>query len=125
MENKSKINEATQNALNKVMICENRIKALHYAVGDLQRVFEYDKKSKLDFSNLHCSLYEKLNEAYRVLFMWGVLNEREFLEKAKKAALDHYLNERTNIMSYLNMEGKYPCKLEQEFRAEIESLRKR
>ena len=125
MKNNSKVNVAAQNALNKVVICENKIKALHYAISGLNRRFEIYHEAKLDFSHLHSLLYQELNEAYRVLFMWGVLMKGEVLEKAKKAALDHYLNEKNGIMGYLNMEGKFPCELEDQFRAEIEALRKK
>lgn len=125
MKKNGKLNEAAQNALNKVVICENKIKALHYAINGLDRKFELYHEAKLDFSRLHCLLYQELNEAYRVLFMWGVLNKGEALETAKKAALDHYLSEKTNIMNYLNIEGSYPGELENQFRAEIEALRKK
>ncbi len=126
MKNKTKLSEVSQIALEKVSICENRIKALHYAVSGLTDKFTYKsyKGAENDFSKLSCFLYEELNEAYRVLFMWGTLIGGEYLEKAKKAALDHYLTEDVSIMKYLNIHGSYPESLENSFRKEIELLRK-
>lgn len=57
MKKNGKLNEAARNALNKVVICENKIKALHYAISGLDRKFELYHDAKLDFSRLHCLLY--------------------------------------------------------------------
>ena len=123
MKKKNKLSEAGQIALEKVSICENRIKALHYAVEGSRGKSSY-KAYENDFSKLHCFLYDELNEAYRVLFMWGTLIGGEYLEKSKKAALDHYLKKDSSIMEYLDIHGSFECSLEEKFRKEIELLRK-
>ena len=60
MKKNGKLNEAAQNALNKVVICENKIKALHYAINGLDRKFELYHEAKLDFFTITLSFISRV-----------------------------------------------------------------
>ena len=120
----STINKATESALARVGICEARIRALFFAFeGVMDKI---TRKTKDEYSMLWVELHKDLNDAYRQLFMWGVINPKVRL-KAKEMAYQHYLRKNSEIMHLLNQDGSYTSysvQEEQNFRQEIDYLKK-
>jgi len=124
---KSYIKQAFESAYTEVCDSQQRITALHYALKPIRDKRNYNKEVDQDFSKLHCALFSELNEAYRKLFMWGIISgDQECMRKAKEAAFDRYLRENCEIMSYLSFSPleSYPSDLEKQFRVELEILKK-
>ena len=126
-ENINHCKRAFESAYTEVCDLQFRITALHYALKPIRDKHNYNKEVDQDFSKLHCALFYELNEAYRKLFMWGIISgDQECMRKAKEAAFDRYLRGNCEIMSYLNFSPleSYPSDLEKQFRAELEILKK-
>lgn len=116
MNSPSLIKECCQNALDEIQQIESQIVALHYACKD----YSHENAAIKDFSAIHASLYHRLNEAYRKLFMFGMVStDYEMLMKAREKAFKHYLDEKTHIMGYLGFDGSWSCEIEDRFRGEI------
>jgi hypothetical protein len=123
-----KIDQAVVAALKAVEIAKSRIHALHYAMqGARERGFG-NVKEQQEFSALHSLLYKNLNDAYRDLFMWGVVS-KDAERLARKEAFRHYLREGVTIMQYLDHTRMHPSQWsaqeEKEFRAEIKAEKDR
>jgi len=82
---------------------------------------------------LLCGLHELSTERYRRLFMWSLLSE-ETKKEARQLAFRRYLHESMSIMENLNpgsaayydcVPGIYNAQTAEEFRAEIDALRKK
>ena len=117
-------NKAFEAAYERVHILQQQIAALHYATQGIME-FPYQSRAKEEFGNLHAELYNKLNDAYGSLFMWGIVNDdKKLMIRAKYAAYNHYLKNNSAIMGYLEFHGSYPAELEKKFREELEFLKK-
>jgi len=120
------VKEATQKALNRIEIAKSKIAALHYACKDLRNNHYKQPIIREDFSTIHSSLYQELNEAYGDLFVFcAVSGDKEMMVKAKEMALEHYLGENKYVMGYLgfDLESSWECGLENQFREEIKHLK--
>ena len=126
MKNKKYIEQAFEYSYGKVCDLEQRIAALHYAAKPVRNKHlntKGESKANVDFGNLHSELYNQLNEAYRNVFMFGVVSyDKKLIVRAKKLAFEHYLKEKCEIMSYLDFHGSYPCDLETQFKKELKFL---
>lgn len=124
MNSKSLIKECAENALAEIQRVESQIVALHYACKDVRQDYSYEQAAIKDFSALHGSLYRRLNEAYRKLFMFGAIStDNETLYKAREKAFEHYLDEKSSIMGYLGFKDSWECELEDRFRSEIKQAK--
>lgn len=120
MTSKSLLTECAENALAEIQKIESQIVALHYACRDIRDDYSRENEAVKDFSALHGSLYNRLNEAYRKLFMFGAIStDHEMLYKAREKAFEHYLTEKSSIMGYLGFKDSWECELEDRFRSEI------
>lgn len=120
MTSKSIITECAENALEEIQRIESQIFALHYACKEIREDYSYEQMAIKDFSALHASLYRRLNEAYRKLFMFGAIStDNEMLYKAREKAFQHYLGQKEYIMGYLGFKDSWECELEDRFRSEI------
>ena len=120
----SKIDNALAAAIAGVELAEKRIQAFKFITEGLSE-FDY-RQCNEELAQVHSMLYKKLNEQYRQVFMWGVLKP-ELRLAAKELALKHYLKKDSEIMNYLDSEGKtnsYYKDEEEQFRKEIEELKK-
>lgn len=123
---KKHLKEAFTQALSKVIDCEQRIVALHYALKPLRNNWSKrgNSPSIEKFSSLHAELYEELNRNYQNLFMFSIINnDMKMLNQARKLAIDNFLSDRHVIMQYLGFDGSYSCDLEKEFRNEIKEIK--
>lgn len=125
----SKINQAVQAALNTIEDCKRRILMFEYAIRGMKNdsVISINSLFETSVEVIHSKLYQKLNDAYSVLFMWGNIVPPEAMKEARKAAFKGYLKESDAIMQYLDMNlespGCWDSKEEEEFRAEIEQFK--
>lgn len=123
------VSKAFEQSMTKVYEAEQRIAALHYAMEELSKDWGRRRErpqADEQFSLLHASLYQQLNDAYRNVFMWGVVSgDTQLLLRARKAAFNHYLKSNSEIMSHLGFswEESIPIKLEEDFRKELDNLK--
>jgi hypothetical protein len=126
MTSKSILTECAENSLVEIQKIESQIVALHYACRDIRKDYSYEQEAIKDFSALHGSLYRRLNEAYRKLFMFGAIStDNKMLYKARKKAFEHYLSEKSSIMGYLGFKDSWECELEDRFRSEVKCAKER
>jgi hypothetical protein len=126
MTSKSILTECAENALTEIQRIESQIVALHYACCDIRKDYSYEQEAIKDFSALNGSLYRRLNEAYRKLFMFGVVStDNKMLHKAREKAFEHYLGEKNSIMGYLGFKDSWECELEDRFRSEIKCAKEK
>ena len=124
MTSKSLLTECAENALAEIQRIESQIVALHYACKDIRRDYSYENEAMKDFSALHGSLYRRLSEAYRKLFMFGLVStDFKMLYKARQKALEHYLNEKSSIMGYLGFRDSWECEVEDRLRSEVKQAK--
>lgn len=124
MTSKSILTECAENALAEIQKIESQIVALHYACKDIRQQYSYEKEAIQDFSALNGSLYNRLNEAYRKLFMFGMIStDHKMLYKAREKAFNRYLDEKSSIMGYLGFKDSWECELEDRFRSEIKQAK--
>lgn len=96
-----------ESSLAKILLCESRIEALHYAMSGLgENKNYYKKEAQSEYSAMHSFLYKELNDAYRDFFMWSNIDTK-YAAKAKELARKKYLKDASNIQSYLCMEHPY------------------
>ncbi len=122
----SKVNQAWLNALATVELCEQRLAALHFAMKGIE---SRTKELSEECNRLHTQLCDNLNNAYRNIFMWGIVtNKPEYQKEARRIAFKKFLAEQINIMCYLELDNQYPgswqVEEEEEFRKEIDELNK-
>ena len=121
MTSQSLLTECAENALAEIQKIESQIVALHYACKEIREDYSYEQMAIKDFSALHASLYRRLNEAYRKLFMFGAISiDNEMLYIARQKAFAHYLGQKDYIIGYLGFKGSWECELEERFRSEIQ-----
>lgn len=115
-----KLDKAAEVALAKIELCEQRIHALAFAVWGLEL---RPGEAREEHNALYAILYRRLNEAYRDLFMWGVVIGDDVRKEARRMAYKRFLEEGKTIMGYLDMtntySGHWNKKEVEEFRAEI------
>ncbi len=125
---KKKISRAVQCSLNAIEICKQRIVKFHHVINGIRNDGGRDERLDNAIEVIHSRLYQKLNDAYATLFMWGNVAPEEAQKEARKAAFQHYLKEQSAIMEYLDMElqspGMWYSKEEEQFRKEIEEAQK-
>jgi hypothetical protein len=118
------VKQAVESALEGVAICRSRIVALHYVIHGLGSRGRGDESLGRAIETINARLYEELSEAYKRLFMWGVIDD-EARTKAAEAAASYYLAERSDVMKYLFPDPRagtppsYFARHEKELRREI------
>mgnify|MGYP001559086202 CR=1 FL=1 len=120
-----KFKKAWDASLAEINYWHLRIRALEFArgAGDCRRTQDIPKASELrDW------LFERELEAYRKLFMWAIMLTDDEKKTARRMACERFLKEDASIMEYLSPVGEHPgsweSNMEDEFRKEIEELRK-
>ena len=117
------LNAAFINAMATVEICQQRILCLQYVIRGIRHM--YSKKTEEDYQSLFAELYRNLNNAYEMVMMFAhVTRKEEHIREARKIAYKNFLKEGISIMQFLQLDfdlpNAYQCKLEDEFRKEIE-----
>lgn len=92
--------KALETQLKRIAICEERIAALTFALYGLRDV-DYSRS----IAEFRGQLFDNLNDAFRALYMLGVINPKAH-EKAKAAARRFHLKERMGIMNLLDINGQ-------------------
>ena len=124
-----RVNEAAAAALAGVKLAEARCNALAWALEGIRNKTSWSSESTAgrDFSTLWSVLHQERIAAYERLFMWALFDDATRL-RAAELALDAFLAQRASVVGYLYPDGDCPgewsSRTEEEFRAEIERLRK-
>lgn len=120
----TKVEEAIDAAFAGVELQESRVRAFEYAVREVAGRFPGLSGA---LSEVRAAIYQNLLDAYRRVFMWGLLEPKARL-RAKELAFSKFLKEDAAIMEYLDPEHKSPggwmSEEEERFRREIEELKK-
>ena len=122
------IDNAVETALRRVELCKLRRRALELAVQGLQRdQYRWDGRLRDAFGALYDALHREAVDAYEAAFMWGLVSGED-AERVRKLAFRDFLKEDHALMGHLDPDGVCPGMYlaldEEEFRAEIEALRK-
>lgn len=102
----------------EVQIMKNKIVALNYAMRPVS--ISYGNRIQGNVDELRASLYAQLNEAYRKLFMWGLVADSESIAKIRQMAVKQYLTDAHSIRHYLGFDDDDDYD-EDLFRAEIDA----
>ena len=104
-ENLEMLRTVARNVLSRVEIAKERIAAFAFATAGPRHRTE---KEQDQYSAIHASLYHELNEAYKNVFMWGIISaDEDLLKEARAQAFQWYLDEHCSIIHYLHL-GEIP-----------------
>jgi len=125
MSDKNHMYRALMAAYHSILTAQMRQEALLYA---LRGIKNYDRNAATIRSGTSLLwdylCQDELNQ-WRKLFMWSLADE-DWAQEARQLARKRFLSDTSDIMSYLNPEGRIPDSFlsseREEWRAEIEKM---